>query len=193
MKKFSRTEVISLLIIFSILIVVSVPNFVISLRRARDQIRRDDMGLVQKALGEYYSDFKAFPTGSPDGRIMNCLRAGDKPVQGKDGMWKVDPIPCDWGKDPLKNLFSDKIYMPILPIDPDYQKGVTFLYLSDGNRYQLFAAMEGMEEAEIDPKIIARNLKCGSRVCNIGRSYDAPIEMSIEEYNKLLLNAHEKK
>lgn len=193
MNKFSKPELISLAIIFTVLIAVSIPNFIASLRRARDQVRRDDMGLLQKSLGEYSTDFESFPPASPDGRILDCLSPGSKPVQGKDGVWTVDFIPCDWGKDSFINVFTGKVYIAILPSDPDYQKGAAFLYLSDGNRYQIYGSMEGADEAEVDPKIIARNLMCGTRVCNIGRSYNVPTDVSIEEYNKLLLIPNVKK
>jgi uncharacterized membrane protein YhaH (DUF805 family) len=56
MKLFSKSETISLIVIFTILIAVSIPNFIVSLRRARDQTRRDDMGVMVYALGEFFSD-----------------------------------------------------------------------------------------------------------------------------------------
>jgi type II secretory pathway pseudopilin PulG len=193
MKPFRKSEVISLVVIFAVLIAVSIPNFIISLRRARDQTRRDDMGVLTHALDEYFSDFKVLPLSSSDGHILDCLSPGIYPVQGKDGKWTVDPVLCNWGTDPFADLFTGKVYVSLLPRDPDYQKGVAYLYFSDGNRYQIYASMEGMDEAEIDPKIIARNLMCGSRVCNIGRSYNVPDDISIEEYDTLLLKKNVKK
>jgi len=187
MKPFSKSEIISLAVIFAILIAVSVPNFIVSLRRARDQVRRDDMGALEHSLGEYISDFKIFPSASPDGRIMDCLKPGDKPVKNKEGGWTVSLIPCNWGKDSFINLINNKIYMSKLPRDPDYQKGARYLYLTDGDRYQIYAVMEGSDEAEVDPKIIARGLMCGNKICNVGRSYNVPVNISIEEYDKLLL------
>jgi hypothetical protein len=151
------------------------------------------MGSLEYSLEAYYSDFKLFPLSSPNGRIMDCLKPGDKPVKNDKGIWMVSPIPCEWGKDALTDLVTGKVYMSVLPADPDYQKGAEYLYFSDGNRYQIFAAMEGMDEAEIDSKIIARGLMCGSRVCNIGRAYNVPIDISIEEYDKLLLESNVKK
>jgi hypothetical protein len=47
--------------------------------------------------------------------------------------------------------------------------------------------MEGMDEAEVDPKIVAGGLMCGNKICNVGRSYNVPSDISIEEYDKLLL------
>jgi len=193
MKPFTKPEKISLVIIFAVLVAVSVPNFIVSLRRARDQVRRDDMGVLVHALDEYAADNRSLPLASPDGRIMDCLKPGDKPVKDKRGFWIVNPIPCEWGKDALTDLITGKVYMPILPRDPDYQKDSSYLYFSDGNRYQLYAAMEGMDEAEVDPKIIARNLMCGVEICNVGRSYNVPTDISIEEYDKLLLDTNVEK
>ncbi len=193
MNKFSKSEIISLAVIFTILIVVSVPNFIISLRRARDQVRRDDMGKLETSLANYSVDYRSFPVSSSDGLIMNCLKPGDKPVKNSKGIWTFSPIPCEWGKDALTDLISGKAYMIILPRDPDYLKGTKYIYLSDGSRYQIYASMEGMDEAEIDPKIAARNLSCGGKICNIGRSFNVPTDISIEEYDKLLLESNVKK
>jgi hypothetical protein len=195
MKRFTKSEIISIVIIFTVLIAVSIPNFIISLRRARDQVRRDDMGVMVYAFGQYQSDNETFPKSSPDGRIINCLSPGDKPVKNKLGNWVLNLIPCEWGVDAFSDLITGRVYRAILPRDPDYQKGAKYLYFSDGERYQIYAAMEGADEAEVDPKIIARNLMCGSRVCNIGRFYNVPIDISIEEYNNILIeqNAQNKK
>ena len=193
MKPFSKSEIISLAVIFFVLIAVSIPNFAISLRRARDQERRDEMGALVTSLDAYVSDIKSLPLSSVDGRIMDCLKPGDKPVKNSKGFWVVNPIPCEWGKDALIDLITGKVYLAILPRDPDYQKGAAYLYFSDGDRYQIYAAMEGMDEAEVDPKIVALGLKCGTKICNVGRSYGVPTNISIEEYDKLLINRNVKK
>lgn len=193
MKSFTKSEVISLIVIFLILIAVSVPNFVLSLRRARDQVRRDDMGALVHALDEYQADFESFPPASPDGRIMDCENPGDKPVKDKNGRWVINLIACDWGKDSFSDLINGKKYMTILPREPDFKTGAKYLYFSDGNRYQIYAAMEGADEAEVDPKIIALNLDCGGgKICNVGRSYNVPINISISEYDKTILNSNVK-
>jgi type II secretory pathway pseudopilin PulG len=188
MKNFSKSELTSLIIIFAVLIMVAVPNFVTSLQKSRDQIRRDDMGSIYGALSRYLSDFESLPLSSPDGRIMDCLKSGDTPLKNKKGLWTFDPIACNWGQDQFKNLITGYVYLVNLPRDPDYQKGVEYLYLSDGNRFQIFASMTVKGQAEIDPKIIARNLSCGNKICNIGRSYNVPIDISIEEYNRQLIS-----
>ncbi|HJY98629.1 MAG TPA: hypothetical protein VJ227_02870 [Patescibacteria group bacterium] len=184
MKPFKKSEFFGILLIFAVLIIVSVPNFVLSLRRARDQVRRDDMGALVKALSEYAGDFGEFPPSSPNGEIMDCIAPGDTVTIDKKGRLVVNLIPCEWGKDAFIDLTpgSTKIYMSILPRDPDYQKGITYRYFSDGDRYQIFAYMEGeRDEAEYDDKIVARNISCGSRACNTGRQYGCEIEKTLEK------------
>ena len=185
MKPFIKSEKISIGIIFAVLIAISIPNFVISLRRARDQVRRDDMGALVNALGRYQTNLHNFPMAASDGRIESCLKPGDKPVQNEKGFWTFDAIPCDWGKESFKNPVTNEIYMDLFPREPDYQKGATYLYFSDGDRYHIYASMEGLDEPEIDQRVISLGLKCGTKICNVARSYGVPDNMSIEEYDRL--------
>jgi len=180
---FTKSESKALILIFLILIVVAIPNFIASLRRARDQVRRDDLGSIVHALAEYYSTFEAFPLSSPDGKIMNCLKLGDVPYKDEKGQWIINPIPCEWAKDPFVNQISGRVYMKILPRDPNWESGASYKYVSDGRRYQLFATMEGKSEPEVDKLIIDQGLSCGTQVCNVGRSYacDIPKTLTICE------------
>lgn len=184
MKNFTKNELIGIVAIFLVLIAVSVPNFALSLRRARDQVRRDDLGALVHALDEYVSDFGELPPASPDGRIMDCVKPGDTVKIDKKGRLVVDLVPCNWGRDALVDLTpgSSKVYMPILPRDPDYNKGVTYIYFSDGSHYQIFAYMEGgRDEADYDPVIVGRNIMCGVKVCNVGREYGCPVSKTLQE------------
>lgn len=181
LKIFSRQEAIGLTIIFAILVGVSIPNFKASLRRERDQMRRDDLGALVSAIEKYKIDFGVYPPSSPDGKIMDCLKPGDEPYKDKKGSWVINPVSCEWGKDALLNLITKNIYISILPRDPDWQKNIHYLYMSDSKRYQLFASMEGENEAEVDPKIISENLNCGNRICNVGRSENCDIPKTLEQ------------
>jgi type II secretory pathway pseudopilin PulG len=183
MKSFTKQEIGALSVIFLVLIVISVPNFILSLRRARDQVRKDDMGALQDSLGEYFADFGTFPLSSPDGRILACKNPGDKVEIDKKGRLVVNFVPCEWGRDGIFDLTpgSTKEYMHILPRDPNYQKGRSYLYLSDGRRIQVFVSLEGSGEDEYDPKIIARNLPCGNVVCNAGRTYGCATDKTLAQ------------
>ena len=178
---FTKTVSISLIVILTILIAVLIPNFIFSLRRARDQVRRDDLGSLEHQINIYFSDFGEFPPSSTDGKIVNCQRPdGKKPYVDEYGKWIFDRVSCEWGKDPFTNLATGGVYMTALPRDPDWQKGVNYYYISDGVRYQLFASMEGNDEAEVDSKIISEGVSCGNRICNVGRSYESDFPKTLE-------------
>jgi type II secretory pathway pseudopilin PulG len=168
MKSFSKSEIISLVVIFLVLIGVSWPNFALSLRRSRDQIRRDDMGNIQAAIDAYYDDYGMFPASTDDGKIIAC----------KNGS-------CDWGKDTWVNLTPgvNKVYMKVIPTDPNYKSGTNYLYFSDGSRYQLLGALEGADEPSYDVKLADRKVMCGNKICNMGRVNNVPMYITIEEYD----------
>ncbi|HKB88776.1 MAG TPA: type II secretion system protein [Patescibacteria group bacterium] len=173
MKRFTKPEIISLIVIFLVLIGVSWPNFALSLRRARDQIRRDDVGNIQAAIDSYYADYGIFPASTPDGKLVVC--------KGINNIM----IPCNYGHDTWVNLTPgvDKTYMRVIPGDPDLSRGASYAYFSDGSRYQLLASLEGIDEPGYDAKLTDRKVMCGNRICNIGRSNNVPLYISIEEYD----------
>lgn len=183
MKNFTKNEILSIGVIFLILIAISVPNFVLSLMRARDQVRKDDMGSLQKALGLYFSDFQYFPPASPDGHIMACKNPEDKVEIDKMGRLVVNWVPCEWGLGTIADLTpgSSRVYMPLLPREPNYQKGAAYRYFSDGQRIQIFVALEGKDDPEYDPKIIARNIMCGNLICNAGRGINCSTTKTLAE------------
>lgn len=178
---FTKTEKISLVIIFTILLLVSIPNFVSSLRRARDQVRRDDLGSLVHNLDNYFEELGVFPPSSVDGEIMDCLKDGDKPYQDDKGRWIIDPISCEWGKDSLSNLISGKIYISTLPRDPHWEEGRQYIYRGSNSYYQVFAALEGEKEPEYDPVVVDMGIQCGNELCNMARTYGCNIPKTIEQ------------
>lgn len=190
MKPFTKNELVAVLIIFLVLIGISAPNFVISLRRARDQTRRDDIGSIQGVLTDYFADFGEFPSASPDGKIMACKKPGDKVEIDERGRLKVDFIPCEWGKDGIFDLTPDshKVYLSSLPRDPDDKKGVKYFYFSDGSRFQILASFEVKEQADYDPKIVARKIMCGTKICNVGKDFGCPSFKTLETCEKTVLH-----
>jgi type II secretory pathway pseudopilin PulG len=181
MDYFSRQELKALLIIIGLIILVSLPNFLVSLRRARDAQRKADLGTIHDALLRYQADFGSFPLAK-NGKIAACA-----PVTVKElGEAKIfDFSPCDWGRDGLSDLADSSYpaYINRLPREPNWAKGVAYLYFSNGSRFQIYAALEGKSEDEYDPAIEVLSLPCGSKICNFGRSFSStPLEKSIEEY-----------
>ena len=93
---------------------------------------------------------------------------------------------CDWGKDALRDVSDDSYepYLKNIPNDPKAASGYSYLYISNTNRYQVYAYLEGQNtEVGYREGIVSRKLKCGSNVCNFGKAYgETPLEKSIEEY-----------
>ncbi len=181
MKFFSKSEFKAVLIIFAGLIIISFPNFVVSLRRARDAQRKADIGSIQDALYKYQADFGTFPL-SIDGKIAAC-----EPVSFKEVSGIKTPVfsPCDFGKAALTDLSDSSYppYMKLIPNDPQKSKGYSYYYLSNGSRFQIYGALEGKSEDEYDESIIKRGLLCGEKICNFGKSFSkTPLNISIEEY-----------
>ena len=187
MKFFSKEEILVLSAILLVLIIVSVPNFIVSVRRSRDAQRKNDIGVLADGLGNFANNFGSYPLSSPDGKILAC----NPKISYVAKIVKVDFDPCEWGKDDLRDALDTSYppYITALPFDPKHNEGVSYLYLSNGKRFQIFAHLEGTDEAEYDPKIAARNLLCGNKVCNFGRAPGAtPLNKSIEEYENELLD-----
>lgn len=170
MKFFTKKEFLEIAIILAVLIVVSLPNFIVSLRRARDAQRKNDLGAMENALNRFNNDFGFYPLSSQDGRIVAC---------------SPNLEPCDWGKDALADPSDSSFpsYLPVIPIDPDNKKGVSYRYISNAKRFQILASLEGDVEDEYDEAILARDIKCGTVICNSGKaSGKTPLDKSLEEY-----------
>lgn len=165
MNKFTKQEIIQLMIIFTVLVIISVPNFITSIRRSRDLTRKDDFSQIIHVLDAYQDRYKKFPESS-NGKIVAC-------TNGVLDEYTVFS-PCEWGYlSPFGNI----------PSDPHKDKGASYTYLSNGNRYQLLGALEVAKDDEFDIKIKIRSLQCGNRICNFGRGYgNTPLDKSIEEY-----------
>lgn len=188
MKFFDKKE---LKMIGSILLVISIIsffNFRVSIRRARDNQRKNDLGTLQSSLERYHNYTGTYPLNSPDGRILSCM-GDDTFYNEKTKTWE-NIRPCDWGKDNLYD-FTDQdnpIFMEPIPIDPKNMEGISFTYLSNGTRFQLLAYLESSDEAEFDLAIQKRNINCGNMICSYGRATgNTPLDKSIDEYENELL------
>lgn len=195
MKLFKKEEIIWVILTFILLFAISFPNFAISLRRARDATRKNDLGGMSAGLEEYFADFGTFPMSSGDGRIISCLKPGATPIVDKKGKLTADLVPCEGGKDGLSDLTpgKSKTYIKVIPVDPNNSKGVRYMYFSNGNRYQVFTSLESSDEPEFDSAVLARNIQCGTTKCNMGKAYtDGPVNISIEEWERQIDEARKK-
>ncbi len=185
MKFFSRDEVIGIIIILGSIALISSFNFSISLRRARDAQRKSDVGTIVTGLVKYQEDFGSFPLASSDGKIMACKNPSEVPTKDINGNWVINWIPCNWGVDGLRDVMDPNYppYLAILPVDPQNSQGVHYTYFSDGKTFQIYTSLEGRDEPEYTPKILARGVSCGIRICNYGRALGkTPLDISIEQY-----------
>lgn len=185
MNFFSKQELRALVVIFGLLVVVSLPNFIVSLRRARDAQRRADIGSIQGAIFRYQEDFGTYPL-SINGKIAAC-----EPVSYKDVGGIKHPIfsACEYGKSSLSDLSdgSYPAYMKIIPNDPDTGRKTIYYYFSSGSRFQIYGSLEGKDEAEYDINIVGRGVFCGEELCNFGKSSGTtPLDMSIEDYESTI-------
>ena len=192
MKLFSKEETKAVLLIVAVIIAFSCPNFITSLRRARDAQRKADIGSIYSSLNEFQSDFGSFPL-SKEGKIALCppfVRKETIAVPNKgSSISDYDYSACEWGKDSISDLFDPSFppYLKIIPQDPYRSKGGGYYYLSNGNRYQIYGSLEGKGEDEYDEAIIKRNLPCGNKICNFGKGYsNTRLDISIEEYENII-------
>lgn len=170
------------LIIAFIISAISI-NLLVSERKGRDAQRKQDIRSIYDALEKYHTDFGSYPA-SENGRIVAC-DSGSKNELGQ-------PIlkACDWGLESLRDVgdLSYPVYLERIPSDPSNRSGRAYQYLSDTKYFQMYASLEGHDEAEFDTRIVSRNLGCGVAICNFGFASGAtPLDKSIEEYENELL------
>ena len=204
MKFFTKRESIGVTIILAIVVLLSLYNFRIALRRSRDSQRRSDLGQISNALEKYHTDFGFLPLNSENGEIKACRPDGfDELVKELAGKRDFDRekylnalAPCIWGRDPLEDLADERFsaYLETIPNDPKHDIGNSYFYLSNANRFQIYAYLEGgVAEIGYDSAIVARNIKCGSNLCNFGKSFgETPLDKSIEEYENELMQEKSK-
>lgn len=199
MKPFSKNELIGVASILTIIILLSLYNFRIALRRSRDTQRRSDLGQIANAIEKYQADFGFFPLSSEGGEIKACIPANFKELVEELSQKKEFDYEkyltslnlCTWGVDSLRDLADDSFtpYLSTIPKDPRNKDGFSYFYFSNSHRYQIYAYLEGGDtEIGYSSGIVGRNLNCGSQICNFGKAFsETPLEKSIEEYENELL------
>lgn len=162
------------LIIVAILLAIgtlSIFNFGQAERKGNNVQRKNDLKHIAAALADFQSDIGSYPV-SIDNKIGAC---------GED---LEDPKPCDWGKDAIFNPEDPTLppYINPLPEDPlAPPEQYSYLYLSDGAKFQLFAHLDGQDD-EYNEAVEQRGLMCGPKVCNFGLgSGNLPSHKSFEE------------
>jgi len=179
---FTKRELSVVVATLILIIIATTLNLRVSYRRSRDMTRKNDIRAIHDGLLAYRDDYASFPA-SDQGRIVACYG-------GTDDKGVPQRRICEWVDDPLPDIFSmggGTAYLEKLPSDPKHIEGRRYLYLSNGRYFQIYASLEGDDEPEYDPAIVARDLWCGNELCNFGRASDgAPLEKSIEQYENEL-------
>ena len=186
MKLFTKKETFLVVIVLFFIGFFSFFNLKAANRRARDFQRKDDIANIANALFEYHEAFGFYPKNSPDGRIVACL-----PPTAVDYQTAAEAVkayrPCDWWFDGLSDPITGAVYLKQIPGDPYTGDGVYYRYVATRDNFQVFASLEGGDEPEYDEGIEARQLICGTAICNFGKgSPNTPLDKSLEEYENEL-------
>lgn len=161
MRFFTKEELKALGIIFLVLLIIAIPNFLVSFQRGRDVDRKTDLGTIVLALASFKERFGYYPAGSENGKIVACLNQGEKPEY--DIHKHVTNFkPCEWG---------DESVMGKLPVDPSSTKGFSYYYKSDEKRYNIYTSLERRDQPEYQEEVAKENIACGAKVCNFTRMY----------------------
>ena len=186
---FKKDEGIAVFVILAVLIGIIALNLQVSFRKSRDSQRKSDIRAVHDALAAYQNDFGYFPS-SLDGDILACLPDDEiDTYRDAESVEDVDFKKCRWGWDSLRDVFDTSYpsYLERLPADPQHTQGGRYYYVSNGSRFQIYAALESEDEDEYSQEIVDRNLPCGDRICNFGRAFSrTPLDKTIEEYENEL-------
>ncbi len=121
---FTLIELLTVIAILSILAALIFGNFVTTIKKARDNRRKQDLSQVKTALELYFSDIGLYPTTHP------TLEGG-----------------LPWGSS-LTNSIGTKTYMKKLPQEPSKNSGYNYSYESDGTYFKLYSCLENTEDLD---------------------------------------------
>ncbi|MBP7118883.1 type II secretion system protein GspG [Candidatus Woesebacteria bacterium] len=165
-----KREAIAVFFFLALIMFATYVNLQNSFRKSRDAQRLGDVQTVANALEVYFKDMGEYPA-SDNGKIVGC------------GSFKALTT-CEWGE-----VFHEE-YLRNLPRDPQFKDGASYRYVSDGNRFQLYASLESSSEPEFNERVIDLSLSCGNRICNFGRaSGKTPLDKTLSQYENELIES----
>jgi type II secretory pathway pseudopilin PulG len=198
MRKLTRNEIFAVIGILAVIVLVTWSEMSYAIRRSRDAQRRVDIGIITTAL-HTYQELAGFVPLSENGKIMAC---SNNEIEGRieelvdsENFSKEEIkgllVECEWGASPLVVFVKGEnvTILENISSDPSRASGISYLYLSNGNRFQVYAHLEGKkDESGYGEHIVARDLMCGNKICNFGKAYgNTPLDRSIEEFEAQLL------
>jgi len=154
MKRRSGFTLIELLItvaVMLILAVVGMSNYVFSIKKSHDSVRKSDLATIAKGLEAFASDWGYYPPDDGGGKMVACqLGAGAL-------------YACDWGS-PFAANFNGSVqtYLAKMPKDPVKTQTYYYKYDSLTGKYNLYAGLENTA----DPSYKATAYDCGNVVCS---------------------------
>jgi len=195
MRSLTKSELGVMFVTLAFIAILSLLNFQKAIRRSRDNVRKDDINYVRNQLVVYRDEAGFLPLSTEDGAIKACAPENIDQLVSDINAQKImtkeyleSLVACPWGDAKLVDFITGIVYIENLPKDPRWEDGSSYRYISNGRLFQLLANLEGVgEEVEIKDEIIARNIACGSVVCNFGRGYEkTPLDKTLEEYENEL-------
>ena len=182
MKLFKKQEIVGIGLILIAIVVITYINILISLRNERDLRRNLDVSAIAKGVGLYKADYGFYPA-SYDGKILACAGEDTQIVKDEYGKFVYfngsankplleNLVVCKWGEDALLDIndINYPHYISSIPKDPRQEDGYTYLYLSDGENFQILGSFEGKSQKEYSKEIKALKIKCGNKPCNFGKT-----------------------
>ena len=128
MRGFTLMELLIVIVLLGILVAIGTGSYASSVRRGRDNRRKNDLRNIATALESYFNDKGVYPTNNSNGEMVGC-HAADLGV-------------CAWG-----GQFSDQnntLYMVLTPDDP--ATIYKYYYVGTDTTYKLYAKMENVHD-----------------------------------------------
>lgn len=175
-------ESLRVFLVFLLVLVVSFYGFSEAKKRERDVKRNADISLVAQALEAYRQAFGYYPEVSDDGRIIACAGEDTKVLKDQNGLGVREPgavrdklvnlVPCDWGKDALRDALDGNYpaFLEIIPQDPLSDKGYSYRYEFKDGKYYVYVSYETRRMPDYNKNILLQKIKCGIVFCNAARS-----------------------
>ena len=137
-QSFTLIELLLSMALLSILATLLIGNYLTTLKRGRDQQRKNDLSQIQKALELYYEDHATYPTFTVTDKSKFCTSQN-----------------C--------SVIGETVYMVKIPKDPS--SSFTYRYeSSDGTYYYLYSYIESDKDvgANVNKNGYTNDERCDS-------------------------------
>lgn len=164
MRGFTLMEILIVIALMMILSTVGIGSFISSMTKSRDSQRKSNLNQIAKGLEAFYLNIGRYPLSTSDNKIQCHVKAGDGTVTNPTCSSKLYSTAPKVGSVTL----TDTQYYIDLPTDPDGSR--TYIYVSDGLTYALYAGLESSVDKDwvkdINGVLTDWGIDCGSVKCN---------------------------